>query len=243
MVANRVPGGDDGTVRVVPGGFDVQTDLTSATGEEFARFWFDHDIDPRAVAPRADPAFAWYGGGVQIAFDPLHHAENFVQLLTTPEMLTRYTPSQLEEGFWAMWSPLVRGGLPTVIWSKDVPWGARERVIRSMAHVFKGLFATQPLETASYMWWDMIAFPMEEPAASDADAFPDAAKVHQVLFEVVRDILEIEAEPCQRAALHGLNHLRHPDAPALIRDWLNRHPAVDPKLAKYANECAKFLAP
>lgn len=59
---------------------------------------------------------------------------------------------------------------------------------------------------------------------------------------MVRGLLEIEAEPCQRAALQ-LNHPRHPDAPALIHNWLDRHPTLDPTLAKYAVECADFIAP
>lgn len=225
-------------------GSSVQIDLTNATADEFVRFWFDHEIDPRAVGPRADPTYAWYGEGVEIAFDPVRHAENFVELLSCPERLRGYSTSQLEEGFWAMWSPLVTGALPrAVIWSATVPWTLRERVIRSMVQLFEGLFATEPLETASYMWWDMIAFPLENPAASDANRFPDAASVHAVIFDVVREILQIEAEPCQKAALHGLNHLRHPDGPNVVRKWLDAHPSLDPKLAAYANECARFAAP
>jgi hypothetical protein len=222
----------------------VQIDLTNATFDEFVRFWFDHEIDPRAVGPRADPAYAWYGQGVQIVFDPIRYAESFVELLSHPDRLRAFTPSQLEEGFWAMWSPLVTGALPrAVIWSAKVPWTLRERVIRSMVDVFKGLFATEPLETASYMWWDMIAFPLEDPVASDATEFPDAPRVHAAMFDVVCEILQIEAEPCQRAALHGLNHLRHPAAPRVIREWLDAHPSADPKLAAYADACARFAAP
>ena len=187
-----------------PGEDVLPADLTHATSDAFSRFWFDHDVDPRAVGPRADPSYSWYGGGVQIAFEPARHADNFARLFTgAGALLGRYSPMQLEEGFWAMWSPLVRGGLPAVIWSAKVPWDARERVIRSMVHLFRGLLASEPLETASYMWWDMIAFPLEDLAASDGDAFPDAPKLHRVMFDVVCEILEIEAEPARERRSTG----------------------------------------
>jgi hypothetical protein len=219
----------------------VNIDLTKATTDEFTRFWFDHEVAPRAVGPSSDEPSAWYDGGVEIAFDPAHHAENFVQLFSAPQRLRQYTPSQLEQGFWAMWSPVVHGGLVDAIWSPSVPWESRERLIRSMVHVFKCLFVSEPLETASYMWWDMIASPLER-GPSGASGVADAPEVRRVMFEVVCEILEIEAEPCQRAALHGLNHLRNPNTPAVIREWLDRHPTLDPKLRDYADECGRFVA-
>jgi hypothetical protein len=223
----------------------VDIDLTKATADEFASFWFDHKVAPRAVAPGADERSAWYDGGVEISFDPAHHAENFAQMFSAPQRLRRYSPSQLEQGFWAMWSPVVHGGLVDAIWSPSVPWESRERLIRSMVHVFKGLFVSEPLETASYMWWDMIASQLER-GPSGASAVADAPKVRSVMFEVVCEILEIEAETCQRAALHGLNHLRHPNTPEVIRKWLDkwldRHPTLDPKLRAYADDCARFAA-
>jgi hypothetical protein len=220
----------------------LRADLSNATVEEFARFWFDHEVAPSAVAPSADEPSAWYDGGVEITFDPAHHAENFAQLFSAPQRLRQHTPSQLEEGFWAMWSPVVHGGLVDAFWSPSVPWESREHLIRSMVHLFKGLFVSEPLETASYMWWDMIASPLER-GTSSASAVADAPKVCSVMFDVVCEILKIEAEPCQRAALHGLNHLRHPDTATVTRSWLNQRPALDPKLRTSAEECARFAAP
>jgi len=220
----------------------VKADLTHATPDEFRRFWFERPIDQRAVGPDADSSLAWYWGGVEIDFDPQRHAANFTRLFEMPEPLDLYSDDRLEEGFWAMVSPLAVGGLPSVLWSAHVPWPTRHRLVRSMGRLFARLFARRPLETASYMWWDMLAFDLHYVGAAEARHFPDAARVHEVMFEVVREILEVDAEPCRRAALHGFNHLRHSRTEDVVCGWLARHPALGAELVAYARECARFAA-
>ncbi len=94
---------------------DNITDLSTASFDEFVRFWFDRTIDPRALKPRRDPDFAWYQN-IEIRCEPLRYAENFIRLFNAPEfLLATYSKDQLEEGFWAMMSPMVDGGIEAAV--------------------------------------------------------------------------------------------------------------------------------
>ena len=65
---------------------------------------------------------------------------------------------------------------------------------------------------AFYMWWDL----------ADAAWFPDAAACLQILGE----ILAMPNVHCQKAALHGLNHMHpNPEAAAIVSRYLEAHRA------------------
>lgn len=84
--------------------------------------------------------------------EPLHYAESFIRLFNAPEfLLDRYSKDQLEEGFSAMVSPIVEGRLDAAIWSDQLAWEARERLLQSMYRLFASFFAREPLKSASYM--------------------------------------------------------------------------------------------
>ncbi len=72
--------------------------------------------------------------------------------------------------------------------------------------------------SAFYMWWDLIR--------------PDDVSI-------LEEILALPSEACQRAALHGLNHL-HPDAEAseLVARYIERnHSNMTPEELEYAEMC------
>lgn len=215
----------------------VNVDLSNASFDDFVRFWFNHTIDARAVGPQSNPDFAWYQN-VEIYSEPLLYAENFIHLFNAPEfLLYQYTKEQLEEGFFAMMSPMVRGGLDALVWSAQLSLDARERVVGSMYELYARLFAREPLDSASYMWWDLLSDRMAE------DQSPDGAKLRQTMFDVLCRILNLDARPCQVAALHGLNHLEDPRTEAVVKEWLARNPTLDQKLQTFARSCMAFMGP
>jgi hypothetical protein len=102
---------------VDPDETDSIFDLSNTSFDEFVRFWFDRSIDPRAMGPPRDPDFAWYAN-IEIRCEPRQYAESFIRLFNAPEfLLDRYSKDQLEEGFWAMVSPMVEGGIGAGVWS------------------------------------------------------------------------------------------------------------------------------
>lgn len=215
----------------------IDADLSNTGFDKFVRFWFDRSIDPRGLEPRRDPDFAWYRN-LEIRCEPLHYAESFIRLFSAPEfLLDQYSKDQLEEGFWAMVSPMVDGGLDALLWSEQLSLEMRERLLHSMFELFARLFARQPLDSISYMWWDNLLDRMDE------DHSRDAAQVREMMFIVLGRILSVEARPCQEAALHGLNHLRDPRTEHVVKDWIARHPALDQKLLGFAESCMAFKGP
>jgi hypothetical protein len=220
-----------------PAEHDNHIDLSNASFDDFVRFWFDHSIDPRAMKPRSDPDFAWYRN-IEIRSEPVHYAESFIRLFGAPEfLLNRYSKDQLEEGFFAMMSPMVQGGLDALVWSAQLSLEVRERMVCSMYELFARLFAREPLDSASYMWWDLLSDRMAE------DQSADGARLRQTMFDVLCRILNLDARSCQVAALHGLNHLEDPRTEVVVKEWLSRHPALDPKLQTFAESCMVFVGP
>ena len=215
----------------------IYADLSNTSFNDFVRFWFDRTIDARAIEPGSDPDFAWYRN-IEIRCEPLFYAESFIRLFNAPEfLLDKYSKDQLEAGFWAMNSPMVDGGLDALLWSEQLSLEVRERLLHSMFELFARLFAREPINSTSYMWWDLLSDRMDE------DHSRDAAKVRERMFVVLGQILNVEARPCQEAALHGLNHLRDPRTEPVVKEWLARHPALDQKLRGFAESCMAFKGP
>jgi hypothetical protein len=61
-----------------------------------------------------------------------------------------------------------------------------------MYELFARLFAREPLDTASYMWWDLLTDGLD---LADEFPVPDAPKVAQVMFDVLCRILTLTRKP------------------------------------------------
>jgi hypothetical protein len=93
-------------------------------------------------------------------------------------------------------------------------------------------FLLNQLATAKFfMWWDLFSSTSNLPTLDKA------------ALEVLEQIIALPSAKCQRAALHGLNHLESPAAAAVIRQFLARNQAsMAPKDVEYAMECMRGLA-
>jgi hypothetical protein len=108
-----------------------------------------------------------------------------------------------------------------------------------MANLFRRFFSDTPLYTASFMWWDLVV-ETDVYAKGDPEEY---ARVREAIFATLCDILGSDSEHCQRAALHGLNHLRHPRTQEVVDGFLGSHPDLAPALVTYAQECREGRAP
>jgi hypothetical protein len=113
-----------------------------------------------------------------------------------------------------------------------LPAEPRLACLRRMPRVFSEVVAKIPpdakLPTAFFMWWDLIATQLcvAYAPAGIAPFTPDEApakELHDAVFAAIVEVLHMPDAHSQRCALHGLGHLRHPDGPKLIREYLLAH--------------------
>ncbi len=94
----------------------------------------------------------------------------------------------------------------------------------------------EAVSMALFGLWDSLCYGFKsgrhEPMTEEVLRIREACK------EALARQLHSQNELAQDAALHGFNHLAHPEAPALIQNWLYRHPDLDENRKSYALQCA-----
>lgn len=201
--------------------------LSDLPFEQFVDYIFEHPVTNPAWY-QTDKGDFTFGSGKVIVQD-------LIDLFRQPEFLfDKYSFEQLEQGFWFVsgWLCLVR--FRGLLWEKRIALELREELVRSMFELFSRFFAVNALENICFMWWDIIAYGyyMENGKPEDEDG----AKIQQAMFETLRRILELDSEDCQKSALHGLGHLKHPETEKTINDFLRRY-IVSRELKDYAHLC------
>jgi len=152
-------------------------------------------------------------------------------------LLEQFSKDQLEEGFWGIQVPNLDCSAYRMVLNSDLPFAAKEECVRSMFDLFQHLFAADPLETSANMWWDHFCYDWEVGQRENSG---EDLMLQNVMFQTLAKILDLDSEPCQRAALHGLGHLHHPDTEELIQQFLEHHPGLSDKQRAYALAAAKF---
>lgn len=208
----------------------VAVDLTRATFEEFLAFIFDHDTveDDRAAKPE------WYfRNDLDVAIDPHRQVELLARLFRQADAhLPRYTPTQIEQGFWFMFLAGAEWFMDP-LWDPSIPWREREGCILAIPDLYDKLFEHQAVGEAPYMLLDLLAHGFWEGRAVERAGEDD--RVRQALFEACRAMLKSSSPETQRAALHGLFHLDHPEGAATIRGWLESGAPGD-EIRSYAED-------
>jgi hypothetical protein len=205
-------------------------DLRGRTLDEVTDFVFAH---PVPIDPDDETGWWWKD---EFTFDPAEHVAHMTAILRNADVLRRrYSREQLEQGFWLLISG-VEAGLEDLIWDTRVPWEARARLIEATVELYRDLFAADPLDSSAWMFWDALAYrycvPILHPKTD-----PEDRRIQDAMFGALRQILEIESPACQRAALHGLGHLRHPDTESVVTAYLERHPELSEDDRQYALAC------
>lgn len=207
----------------------AEIDFTSCSFDEFVQFVFD-----RAEADSPDNR--WRQARSGDAFDPVLLCRHLMRLFRAPEFLAgRYPAGQLEEGCWfLMGSAGMLNGLLSPSEPADMPFPIPEELIGAMVDLFARFFATNPLDTACFMWWDGLR-ELHEDFEGDGDS---ERPLRGAIFEALGRILRLDARHCQVSALHGLGHLEHPGKDRVIREYLDRNPDLDEETRRYAGDAA-----
>ena len=215
----------------------TEVDIRGFSFEKFCLFLFDREI-PQASHDGTEDS--WYYS-VEVTFEANEVAGHYVNLFANPEFLrSRFSQLQLEQGFWAILGPNLSCGAAQLIWLQELPFSVRENCVRSMFHLYERFFAIDPLDTSAHMWWDSLCYDWHMGHRSRANGGEDQL-MQDVMFETLSSILDLESESCQKAALHGLGHLRHPSTETVIRGFLDRRQGtIDAELKEYALAAARF---
>lgn len=214
-----------------------RVDLTCSSYDEFVSFLFDHEESSEpAESEKYDP---WYFH-VEVGFDAKAIVAYYSKMFRQPEfLLSRFTKRQLEEGFWAIQGPNLDCSVSWIIHDSDLPLSFREECIRSMADLFKRLFAAEPFDTSVHMWWDSLCYDWHCGNRKRERGGEDL-ELQDIFFQTLADVLAIDSWTCQGAALHGLGHLHHPQTKELIERFVDEHPSLTEEQRAYALAAANF---
>ncbi|HEX4001010.1 MAG TPA: hypothetical protein VHX36_00075 [Candidatus Acidoferrales bacterium] len=209
-------------------------DLTESSFDDFVRFLFDRDIPPKSK--KWNP---WHFH-VGVEFDARTICGYYVRMFRAPDFLSaRFTKDQLEEGFWAIQGPNLDCSAYRLIFGSDLPLVDREECIHSMFDLFQRLFANLQLDTSPQMWWDSLCYDWHSGLRNRERGGEDL-ELHDVLFQTLARLLQVDSDICQSAALHGLGHLHHPETESLIGRFIDEHPSLTEAQRSYARAAAKF---
>jgi hypothetical protein len=206
-------------------------DLRDSNFEQFVDFLFNHDVE------YPEP---WYFDiDLEVDYDPERHAQFYMRLFSDPTFLfEKYSRGQLEQGFWVIPGCNVPGAVSEIIWDERISFEQRAACVKSMFILYREFFSKDPLHTSCNMWWDSLCYDYccgnKDKVLSD-----EQRKMQDVMFETLSQILDLDREECQGAALHGLGHLRHPDTESLIRAWIAKHPELSEDELNYAEGCIR----
>ncbi len=207
----------------------MDVDLRGRDLESVTDFIFGHPV------PEAPDAKGWYWE-VDLTFDPREQVGHLTAIFRNAAVLrSRYSPEQLEQGFWYLISG-ADGGICDLLWNPAVPWTARAELIDATVALYRDLFTVDPLDTSSHMFWDGIAY--DYALTRDPKSNAEDRRVQDAIFEALVQILELDSLTCQRAALHGLGHLRHRETEKAVEGFLARNPNLSEKDRAYARACA-----
>lgn len=202
--------------------------------------WVAYVFDRPVAAPE------WYWGLADGADEPGPSAELacFTRLCAAPATaLEHLTDAQLNQGCWYL---LGSGASALTLATHDptIPVVRWASCVMGFIPLFAELFAPRcsphlghrdepganPLNSACYMWWDLLPLP----------ALPEGrerAWLHNTCLDALASILALDHDACRESALHGLGHWVTHDArrvAAIIDGFLARTPGLRPELRAYA---------
>ncbi len=209
--------------------YSLRIDLRETSYEDWLAFIFAHPV-------AAEGEQEWYHlTDLDVAFDPVRQVGFLGKLLWGPDvLLERFSPGQIEQGFWFMFGGVGDWWFRTLLWDPAVSWEARHECILALPRLYADLFERCKLDTIPFMLPDLLAdgygYELRHPTSD-----PEDRRVQEALFVAFRRMLTSDHKDTQAAALHGLHHLAHPLGPKAIRAYLRSRPRPSPELRRYAD--------
>lgn len=207
------------------------------TFEAWVAHCFDHAVH--------DPAWHFDIDAPVWSASPMLTLACLTRLFARPAAaLEPYSDAQINRGLWYIGFPGNSDFVFTIL-DRALPLTERVACVAAMAQLFDELFgprcsptlaqapdgagAVNPLNSACYMWWDMLPL---FPCPTD----PDRAQLDAAAIAAMRETLELRSIACQESALHGLGHWagEYPEAVQPVIDRFLERSDVHPGLRQYA---------
>jgi hypothetical protein len=204
---------------------------------EWITYVFDHEV--------TDPAWHFVLDAPDLKVSPARAAEFISETFeNSGDLLRRFSDGQLNQAFWFLVSS---GNSEYMFCLSDtlVPMALRQRTLRSFVPLFEQVMAARctpvlshldepdgsPLNSACYMWWDILPLVPAATAGPENATFAD-----DDVFAVLTELLAIPHDACRESALHGLGHWTFSNAKgvAIIDAFLAREGDLRPELIAYA---------
>lgn len=204
-------------------------DITNYDFDQFLDFLF-----APVVPPEAGPRDRWYFN-TRTSCDPSRVCGYYVRLFRNAALLLeRYSRGQLEHGFEAMRARSLSCSVRQLIWNRELAFPEREECVRSMFHLCREVFRTDSIGFTASMWWDSFCFDWECGNRRRSRGGEDLL-MQDVLFATLSEVLLIDSSICRGSALHGLEHLHHPNTMALVDGVIKSHPELAKQLRGWAD--------
>jgi len=212
---------------------DLYFDLQHINAEGFETFVFDH------LEETDDADEAWYlKDRVTIDYDEQHHVSLYAALFkSSANLLERYSTNQLEQGIWSIMGAGLDGNLNNLIWSPTLSTAHKVQLIASIYDLCAGLFSLNGLDLSCHMLWDDLAYNFHPMKRAEPKTNSDDCAIQDAMHQTLCHILELKSPRCQNAALHGFNHVQHPDTEIVIRQYLKDNPSLNAEDRDYALSC------
>jgi hypothetical protein len=209
--------------------------MTSALRDQWIRYVFDR--------PVTDPAWHFSLDSPYWDLAPEAAAELIAESFENAGVLLQpFSDAQLNQAFWFLLSS-GNSNYMFCLTDASVTWAARKRALRSFVRLFRDVMAVRcapclshldeagatALNSACYMWWDLIPIGTGDPSDS---------ALHDEVLAVLAEILDIPHDACRESALHGLGHWARYQSgvSGTIDRFLEGSKNLRPELVTYAKQ-------
>jgi hypothetical protein len=225
-------------------------DLSSKSFDQFVDFFFNRDIVPDesqfdyfltdSAGERYDEA---------VSSSPVAVVKYMTKLFSEfGAIAPKYSLAQLNQGIWGILGENLR--LYELLWDSSLPLGPRVQCIRSMSSVYSDFVSkskVEVMENCFDMWWDMIlhGFWFQQKLFEKRTEMGDLSKLDtesrlllDVMFETLKQILDLPDARTQHFALHGLGHLHHPAVRETVQVFIdNRKTELTAEGLQWLEQC------
>lgn len=128
-------------------------------------------------------------------------------------------------------------GIKALTYDSRLNFASRQAVVQAIYDLYAKLLIDDPIEYHRHMLWDDLAFSYTTDSFAYYFKEEEQRPLQDVMFETLAKILHIDNKDCQFAALHGLNHLHHPETEVLIRQYMASHDELTEDDIEFAEAC------